>query len=154
MTSEIERDLILDILDIFERSVAIFRPYPVPYWKADFHDYQQWARGQRLFAIEGGILSSPPDGSTAGDRKAFSRLRLGLEKQGLITITRISETSRSICLTLAGLALAEKLTGQQTPADLRKAIKAMEPKQTPRDPRLVKLARALRKVTKAEGQPR
>ncbi|MDZ4686693.1 MAG: hypothetical protein SH850_16600 [Planctomycetaceae bacterium] len=138
-----ERDL---ILSLFQQSCEIYCKAPV-YWK-DPHGCQAWAKRQSFFRIERGIVSSPEDTIAAG-RKEFSRMRLSLQERGLIHLTALSATTRSICLSAAGLTVAEELTSTKAPADLRAVIKAMEPKQTPRDPRLVKLARTLKKVTQA-----
>lgn len=111
------------IVSVYRESAQIFCEPPV-YWK-DFHGYQAWATAKHLFVIERGIQCTADDGSDAG-RKAFSRMRLSLEARGLIYLTILSRTTRSVCLTAKGLAAAEELTGEKAPESLLAAIKAIE----------------------------
>ena len=143
------------ITDLFRQSVEIFRTPPI-YWK-DIANYQRCHRDRALFGIDHGIPNSPPDGCTTGDRKAFSRMRLALESRGLIWITSTSATTRCVCLTMAGLELAEQLTGILAPDDLRKATSAIDeeygrPAESSGDERAKALLRLIAQVSKKGGK--
>jgi hypothetical protein len=114
-----ERDF---VTSLYEASAAVFGPAPV-YWLAP-HEFQTWAKSRSLFQVEGGVRLTPADSTDAG-RQQLSRLRRGLEARGLIHITHISDVSRSACLTVPGLVLAQQLTGKRCPPDLRAATHAI-----------------------------
>lgn len=141
------------ITDLFRQSAEVFREPPI-YWK-DIANYQRCHRDRALFEIDHGIPNSPPDGCTTGDRKVFSRMRLALESRGLIWITSTSQTSRSVCLTMAGLELAERLTGIRAPDDLRKATEKIDAEYSPAESSGDERAKALlRLIDRLKGGKR